>query len=74
MIEKTCTNCGGQLYESEPIDPRGDGFNLLPGLSKLFSPAQLTAVICSQCGLVSFFASATALQRLEGNYAWRKIE
>lgn len=54
---------------------KGGGPNLLPGLGSnwLFN-AQFLPVVCKNCGLVRFYASEEAREKLESSGHWELID
>jgi predicted nucleic-acid-binding Zn-ribbon protein len=71
---KQCPECGsGELFVHGGIQARGGyGPDLLPGTSKLFSPAQMKAVVCKGCGLVRFYAGHDTLARVGTQTGWHR--
>jgi predicted nucleic-acid-binding Zn-ribbon protein len=71
---KECPECGsGELYVHGGILARGGyGPDLLPGTSKLLSPAQLKCVVCKSCGLVRYYAGQEALARVGTQTGWHR--
>ena len=71
----TCPECGNKrLYATDGVSA-GGGYapNHLPGLGTFFSAAKFTVVVCKDCGLTRFFASASARDKLDSSNTWRKL-
>jgi predicted nucleic-acid-binding Zn-ribbon protein len=71
-----CPECGGKnLHRSAPTGAAGGyGPDLLPGLGKLFSSAEFTAVLCADCGLVRYYATQDTLARLGASSKWHRLK
>lgn len=70
-----CTNCGGtNLYEGKETSA-GGGYapNYLSGLGSFLRTAKFQLVVCEDCGLSRFFASADARSKLAEEPRWKKM-
>jgi hypothetical protein len=72
---KCCPECGGtNLYSQSGISVRGGyGPDLLPGAGSLFVSARVEAIVCTDCGLIRYFASRDALRKIAGNDKWKRV-
>ena len=74
---KPCPECNSEnVYKySKPISAMGGyGPDLLPDLkSSFFSSAEFLPVLCSDCGLVRFFASKDARERVKESARWNHV-
>jgi len=74
---KPCPECGSDdLYKClKPITARGGyGPDLLPDLrTSFFSPATMIAVVCANCGLLRFYASAESRQKVSKVESWSRV-
>jgi predicted nucleic-acid-binding Zn-ribbon protein len=70
-----CPNCGGRSLYSSPETGSGGGHapNYLPGLGSFWRSARFSLVVCRDCGLTRFFASAEARQKLKESSRWKSI-
>ena len=71
-----CPNCGGkQLYKSAKGVSGGGGYapNCLPGLGSVFISAKFDVVICSDCGLIRFFAQPESRAKLARSSKWTRV-
>ena len=68
-----CPNCGSELLYKSGAVASGTVWspNLLPGLGGLMRFADIYVVACADCGLLQFFAAATARDKLPGR--WRRL-
>ena len=74
---KPCPECKSEevyRYKS-PIGSAGAyGPVLLPKLkSSIFSAAEFLPVVCGDCGLVRYYASAESTEILKDSVHWKKI-
>jgi predicted nucleic-acid-binding Zn-ribbon protein len=76
-----CLNCGAKtLYRSREVSASGGyGPDLLPGLGRAIAgliktSGRFTLVVCADCGLARFFATAEARSRLADSRDWAKLE
>lgn len=68
-----CPNCGGnELYTTQVHSAGGYGPQLLPGLGGFFWSAYFDLVACGGCGLIRFFASADAKEKLAASSKWTR--
>jgi DNA-directed RNA polymerase subunit RPC12/RpoP len=75
LIVNTCPECGAKaLYKTRKTINSGGYFNPLPGLGGFLQFAYFHEVVCSECGLVRFFASRDARGKLAGSAKWRRID
>lgn len=51
----------------------GYGPDLLPGAGSLFVSARVEAIVCTDCGLIRYFASRDALRKIAGNDKWKRV-
>ncbi len=70
-----CPNCGGRtLYEGPEVSSGGGHApNYLPGLGRFIAAAKFRLVVCRDCGLARFFASAEAREKLKDSNKWQSI-
>jgi len=70
-----CPTCGGRnLFRSEPQTANGGyGPELLPGLGPWYRSPRLDVVVCGDCGLMRFFASSDAVERLPDSGRWKRV-
>ncbi len=72
-----CPNCGGNsLYKTKTKFGPGFGQDVLPGLGQFMSPAKFSVVMCSQCGVMQFFAeeeARTKLSEAKSCTHWKKL-
>ena len=71
-----CPNCdGGNVFVTEKDVSAGGGHapNFLPGLGSFFAAERLNVVVCSDCGLMRFFASRTAREKLKESEKWKRV-
>ena len=69
-----CNQCGKEsLYETDEVQARGEGINLLPSRGGFWAGAGMRVVVCSNCGLTQFYADGKARSRLATSDKWRKI-
>ncbi len=70
-----CPSCGGTSLYRGPETSSGGGHapNWLPGLGSFWRSARLTLVVCRDCGLTRFFASAEARAKLRNSGKWKSI-
>ena len=75
MDVKPCPNCGSkELFSSEPISAGGGHApNYLKGLGMWYRAERFTLVICRDCGLTRYFASAEARARLSQSSKWTRV-
>jgi len=70
-----CPNCGGGSQYRGPETGSGGGHapNYLPGLGSFWRSARFSLVVCRDCGLTRFFATAEARQKLTESSRWKSI-
>jgi predicted nucleic-acid-binding Zn-ribbon protein len=70
-----CSNCGGRTLYRGPETSSGGGKapTFLPGLGSFLRTAKFTLVVCRDCGLTRFFASADARAKLKESSKWKAI-
>ena len=70
-----CPNCGGNtLYQGPEVDSGGaHAPNYLPGLGGFLRSARFRLVVCRDCGLTRFFASAEARTKLKDSRKWTPV-
>jgi hypothetical protein len=70
-----CPNCGGTTQFQGPDTSAGGGHapNYLPGLGGFLRAARFTLVVCRDCGLTRFFASAEARAKLRDSGKWKAV-
>ncbi len=71
-----CPNCGGRTLYVSPEIRSGGGHapDYLPGLNPgIFKSAKFTLVVCRDCGLTRWFASAQALEKLGEAEKWQLV-
>jgi hypothetical protein len=75
-----CPNCGGNSLYWITLPSSGDfHFRLLPGLGDFMFFAELSVVVCSDCGLTRLFAAPDALKKLKETggktmlFDWKKL-
>lgn len=75
MQPKQCSCGSDRLFRSPPIASflGAESRDLLPGLSKLTSPARFTWVVCKDCGLGQFYATRETLERIDKTNGWRPL-
>ena len=75
MDVKPCPNCGGtDLFRGQPISAGGGHApNYLRGLGPWYKAEKFTLVMCRDCGLTRFFASAEARGRLSQSDKWTRV-
>jgi hypothetical protein len=76
MAISACPNCGGkQLYQTSKDVSAGGGYapNYLPGLGTFWGAERFNIVLCSDCGLTRFFASAEARAKLSSSTKWQRV-
>lgn len=72
-----CSNCRSEdLYQYEDLlEITTLGGDLLPKLNEgMFASAQMRCVVCGECGLVQYFATDDALQRLRSSDHWHRVQ
>ena len=72
---KNCPECGGtHLVSQGDIGVRGGyGPDLLPDAGSLFSSPKVKAVVCTDCGLIRYFASQDALRKIAASDKWKRL-
>lgn len=77
MNNATCPECyGTELFAAETLSGGLHGPMLLPHLSTGFLKTNFppfNVVVCTDCGLIRFYAEADARQRLRANPKWKRI-
>ena len=70
-----CSNCGGKTLYRGPETSSGGGHapNYLPRLGGFVRSARFTLVVCRDCGLTRFFASADARSKLKESSKWKPL-
>jgi predicted nucleic-acid-binding Zn-ribbon protein len=70
-----CSNCGGKTLYRGPETSSGGGKapTFLPGLGGFLRAAKFTLVVCRDCGLTRFFASAEARSKLKESSKWKAL-
>ena len=70
-----CSNCGGQtLYRGPETNSGGmHAPEFLAGLGGFLRIAKFTLVVCRDCGLTRFFASAEARSKLKESSKWKPL-
>lgn len=70
----TCPNCGSDdIYKTKPISAHAHATNLLPGLGEFLSYARMIPTVCSDCGLIRYFADEKACGKLKHSKKWKKM-
>ena len=70
-----CPNCGGRnLFESKAL-AAGGGYapDQLPGLGTWWCAAQITVVLCQDCGFMRSFAVPEATAKLAQSPKWKRL-
>ena len=72
---RPCPNCQGTTLYEGPETSAGGGHapNYLPGLGRFLSRARFSLVVCRDCGLTRFFASAEARAKLKESRRWHAV-
>jgi len=70
-----CPNCGGGNLFQGPETSAGGGYapNYLSGLGSFLAAARFVLVVCRDCGLTRFFASAKARAKLASAKKWKRL-
>lgn len=70
-----CPNCGGHTLYEGPETSAGGGHapSYLPGLGGFIRQAKFVLVVCRDCGLTRFFASAQARAKLKESRHWKAV-
>lgn len=73
--ENVCPECRGtDLYSRGGVATNGGyGPDLLPGTSGVFSTGKMRAVVCTDCGLIRFYASAETLKKIGKESGWNPV-
>jgi hypothetical protein len=70
-LNASCSECGSKdLYYHCTT---GGDFNPLPDLGSFLAFATMFVVVCSNCGLIRFFADEDARKKLPESKKWRKL-
>lgn len=70
----TCPNCGSDdIYKTKPISSYAHSTNLLPGLGEIFSNPRMIPTICSECGLIRYFADEKTCKKAKHSKKWWKM-
>ena len=73
-IPRPCPECGGNDLWMTLTNARGwRGPDLLPGLGGLLRPTPMHVVLCRECGLVRFFATQSAMDRVRSSKEWGTV-
>jgi len=70
-----CPNCdGGNVFVTKKDVSAGGGHapNYLPDLGGFLSAEKLSVALCSDCGLMRFFATRTAREKLRESEKWKR--
>ena len=75
MKLKPCPHCeSNEVYERPDVTVKGSsGPDLLPGLAPWYGGGKATVVVCRSCGLMRFFASAEARDRIAESQKWTRV-
>ena len=71
-----CPGCGGaNLYRTVKPAGSGGGYapNYLPGLGSFLRTGKFDVVLCGDCGLTRFYATAACVERLADSPRWERI-
>ncbi len=75
---KACPECHSNKvyrYKEEVASAGGYGPVLLPALNtNWYSAAEFLPVVCGDCGLVRFYASAKAREKLKSSNKWHLMD
>jgi hypothetical protein len=74
IIPRKCPECDGDDLWMSVIDSGTlRGPRLLPGLGNLLGFATMHVVMCRECGLVRFFASRSAMDKVASSSPWQRV-
>lgn len=71
-LPKACVNCrSDSLYSSKSRRPFGS--ELYTALGGMFTPPEMTVVLCQSCGHTSLFADKDARSKVVESPHWKKL-
>ena len=70
----TCPNCGSDdIYKTNSISSNAHSTNLLPDLGEFLVYARMIPTLCSDCGLIRYFANEKTCEKVKRSKRWRKM-